>query len=334
MRVLGRAVAMPLVGLVAAGLAVVATPVPAVADTCGPGAGVSVVVDFRELGGGLQTLCDAGGGGKSAAALFADSGYALTYATRQPGFVCRVSGVPADDPCVNTSPVTAYWGLYWSDGSSGSWAYSSRGADSLIVPAGGSVAFAWQGSGQRGVPSVTPPSAAATPTPTPAPTTSAPSPTSPTTSATTKPTKKPTTKPTKTATKTPTATNTPTATKTPTAKPPTSAPTSSGTVTTTPSESASTTDPGTPTGSATESPTESSKGEPSEPSTTESATSEPSESETTEATETPTDDAVPPEARTDEESSRVPTWLTVAILVMLLLAIGMSAYAARRRTRA
>ena len=328
MRVLGRAVAMPLVGLVAAGLAVVATPVPAVADTCGPGAGVSVVVDFRELGGGLQTLCDAGGGGKSAAALFADSGYALTYATRQPGFVCRVSGVPADDPCVNTSPVTAYWGLYWSDGSSGSWAYSSRGADSLIVPAGGSVAFAWQGSGQRGVPSVTPPSAAATPTPTPAPTTSAPSPTSPTTSATTKPTKKPTTKPTKTATKTPTATNTPTA------KPPTSAPTSSGTVTTTPSESASTTDPGTPTESPTDSPTESPTGEPSEPSTTESATSEPSESETTEATGTPTDATVPPEARTDEGSSRVPTWLTVAILVMLLLAIGMSAYAARRRTRA
>lgn len=322
MRVLGRAVAMSLVGIVAAGLAVVATPVPAVADTCGPGAGVSVVVDFRELGGGLHTHCDAGGGGKSAAALFADSGYGLTYATRQPGFVCRVSGVPGDDPCVNTSPVTAYWGLYWSDGSNGSWAYSSRGADSLIVPAGGSVAFAWQGSGQRGAPTVSPP-VVATPTPTTAPT-SAPSPTTPT-SGTATPTTKPTTKPTASPTKTPTKT-------------PTSAPTSSGTVTTTPSESPSTTDPGTPTesptDSPTESPTESPTGEPSEPSTTESATSEPSESETTEATETPTDATVPPEARTDEESSRVPTWLTVAILVMLLLAIGMSAYAARRRTRA
>ena len=27
------------------------------------------------------------------------------YATRQPGFVCRVNGVPASDPCVNASPV-------------------------------------------------------------------------------------------------------------------------------------------------------------------------------------------------------------------------------------
>lgn len=322
MRVLGRAVAMSLVGIVAAGLAVVGTPVAAVADTCGPGTGVSVVVDFRELGGGLHTHCDAGGGGKSAAALFADSGYALTYATRQPGFVCRVSGVPASDPCVNTSPVTAYWGLYWSDGSNASWAYSSRGADSLIVPAGGSVAFAWQGSGQRGVPSVTPPSAAATPTPTPTPTptSTAPVPTSPTTGTST-PTTKPTTKP---------PTN---PTKKPTPKPSTpapSAPTTSGTVTTTPTTgtpttSASTTDPGTPT----ESPT----GQTSEPAPSSSATESPSPSETSEATETPTDTPVPPEARTDEESSRVPTWLTVAILVMLLLAIGMSAYAARRRTR-
>ncbi len=39
--------------------------------------------------------------------------------------------MPADDPCVNTPPADAYWGLWWSDGTTGKWTYSSLGAASL-----------------------------------------------------------------------------------------------------------------------------------------------------------------------------------------------------------
>ena len=97
-------------------LALVSAPA-ASAATCTSAGGVSVVVDYRELGGSTVTACAPDGGGKSATAIFASVGVQLTYATRQPGFVCRVNGQPASDPCVNASPANAYWGLWWADGS-------------------------------------------------------------------------------------------------------------------------------------------------------------------------------------------------------------------------
>lgn len=132
-------------------------PAPAYAEPCSSDTGVTVVVDFQELGGGLQQVCDAGGGGQRASALFPDNGFPLTYVQRQPGFVCRVSEVPADDPCVNTPPADAYWGLWWSDGESGMWSYSSVGVASLTIPDGGSVAFSWNGSSTRSEPGAPPP---------------------------------------------------------------------------------------------------------------------------------------------------------------------------------
>jgi hypothetical protein len=180
----------------------------AAAATCTSAGGVSVVVDFRELGGGMVTACSADGGGRSAAAIFASVGVDLTYATRQPGFVCRVEGAPASDPCVNTSPADAYWGLWWADGSKASWAYSSSSAGALTVPAGGSVGWSWQqdrASGATVPPGVAPPvtrTSTPSPSPSPSPTSSptpsqsasptpshsaSPTPTSPPTSAPTSP---------------------------------------------------------------------------------------------------------------------------------------------------
>lgn len=144
---------------------------PAGAATCSSADGVSVVVDFHELGGGVKTACVAGGGGDTAASLFGAAGFPLTYVQRQPSFVCRVSGAPADDPCVNTPPADAYWALFWSDGKSGSWTYATTGVGSLKVPDGGYVAFSWNGSSARSTPGLSPsPHAAAEPTPTKAPT--------------------------------------------------------------------------------------------------------------------------------------------------------------------
>jgi hypothetical protein len=141
-----------LVVLVVAGAGFV--PGPATADGYCSGSGVNVVVDYGALGGGLVKGCDASGN-RNAARAFENTRHQLSYAQRQPGFVCRVDGVPASDPCVNTSPADAYWGLYWSDGTSG-WKYSSVAAGSLSLPAGATVAFSWQNGGDADLPGTSP----------------------------------------------------------------------------------------------------------------------------------------------------------------------------------
>ena len=207
---------------------------PARSATCADAGGVSVVVDFKGLGGGVQSVCDADGGGQKAAGLFTGNGFELTYAQRTPGFVCRVEAKPASDPCINTSPANAYWGLWWSDGKTGKWTYSTLGVASLTIPAGGSVALAWDGVDGSATPGVAPPKNAAgqTPTPTPTPT----------------PTQKPTPTPTPEPTRTPEPSPEPTAEPTPTSpgsEPPTPTPTPTASATPT------------PTGAISEAPTES-----------------------------------------------------------------------------
>jgi hypothetical protein len=161
-------------------------PGSAQAATCGTAHGVTVVVDFHQLGGGVQTACDRGGAGQYADQQVTDVGHTLTYAQREPGFVCRVDGSPSTDPCVNTSPADAYWSLWWSDGKSGTWSYSSTGLASLKVPAGGYVALSWQGSSAKAPPRLTPKAHGSAPPPS-SPTTSPPS-SHPTTAPTSHPT--------------------------------------------------------------------------------------------------------------------------------------------------
>lgn len=87
----------------------------------------------------------------SAAQAFENAGAQLTYVAQQPGFLCRVDGAPADDPCVRTPPGDAYWGLFVTE-SSGSWTYASLGIRSLPVPDGGGLALVWQGSTEQTLP--------------------------------------------------------------------------------------------------------------------------------------------------------------------------------------
>lgn len=163
LRLLSRLVAAVIL-TAAASLAVPLAP--ASASTCATASGVTVVVDFHDLGGGSQAVCDAGGAGKTAAAQFADAGFALTRVASQRGFVCRVENKPESDPCQRTPPADAYWGVWWSDGKSGSWTYASQGVDSLTVPEGGYVALSWNGSTARSAPGTSPtPHPAASPSP-------------------------------------------------------------------------------------------------------------------------------------------------------------------------
>ncbi len=123
----------------------------AYAAACPSGTGVTVVVNS-------SVRCDSNGGG-SAASNFRDAGHSLTMASRQPGFVCRVDGSPASDPCVNASPSNAYWALFWANGKGGGWTYSSSGVGGLSVPTGGWVGFKFRSGGKPGVTPYTPPPA-------------------------------------------------------------------------------------------------------------------------------------------------------------------------------
>ncbi len=151
-RVLAAWLARTVVAALVAATGALGLAGPAAAALCSGGSGVSVVVDYRSLGGGVVTGC---GSGSTAAAITQAAGVSLTQASREPGFVCRVNGKPASDPCVNASPANAYWGLYWSNGN-GSWTYANLGAYSLKVPNGGFVGWSFQNGGANQAPGLTP----------------------------------------------------------------------------------------------------------------------------------------------------------------------------------
>jgi hypothetical protein len=166
--------------MVAAGL-VVAGPAPvAEAAACSGTSGVTVVVDFGSLGGGVRTGC-AGGDPSNGLAALAAAGHGYTFVPRQPGLVCQIDSRP--NPC-NFAPTTAYWS-YWHASRGGSWGYSTVGAGGYNPPAGSVEGWAF-GAGRQ--PGIAPPAAPAPP-PAPKPTTRpAPKPTTqaparPTTSA-------------------------------------------------------------------------------------------------------------------------------------------------------
>ena len=119
--------------LVVPAFVVVAEATPAAAAACTQGTGVTVVV-------GTQVDCVPGSGGNARAKVSA-AGHSQVDVPRQPGAVCRIDGFPAaGQPCFETD---AYWALYWSDGTSGSWVYSELGVNSLSIPTGGWVAWIW-----------------------------------------------------------------------------------------------------------------------------------------------------------------------------------------------
>ena len=139
------------------------------AGACSGRSGVTVVVDFGALGGGTDVACVADGGGRSASGVTQSSGHPITWVSNQP-FACRISGLPGekDEDCHDTPPNNAYWGLFWSDGTSG-WHYSNQGSTTLTVKDGWSVGWRWQDGGAQDQPSAAPHRNATSPRPTPTP---------------------------------------------------------------------------------------------------------------------------------------------------------------------
>ena len=162
-----RAPRLLVVAAASVAVAGAAPAVPAHAAACEQGSGVTVVVDFASLGGGVDTDCAAGDPGSGVEALRA-AGHEPTRAAQQPGyFVCRIDGVPANDPCQRASPEDAYWS-YWHAQPGGSWTYSNTGPADRD-PAPGTVEGWAFGAGDP--PSVAPPREreAAAPAPSPSP---------------------------------------------------------------------------------------------------------------------------------------------------------------------
>jgi hypothetical protein len=110
------------------------------AGPCPGKTGVTVAVDMRAFGKGLQVRCNPG---KPADGVQALQGAGFTVAgTSQYGlaFVCRINGLPtaAKQKCISTPPVSAYWAYYHGSRTATKWTYASSGPLSSH-PAQGSV---------------------------------------------------------------------------------------------------------------------------------------------------------------------------------------------------
>jgi hypothetical protein len=103
----------------------------AATGACPGKTGVTVVVDFGSLGGGIKTACAAGDPVSGVAAL-QKAGFTLAGTKRYGlAFICRINNkpTPAQDACVLTPPATRYWS-YWHAPRKGKWTYSTKGAAS------------------------------------------------------------------------------------------------------------------------------------------------------------------------------------------------------------
>ncbi|MCZ7423582.1 hypothetical protein O7605_29160 [Verrucosispora sp. WMMA2121] len=107
------------------------------AGYCPDAGGVTVVVDFKELGGGTVVRCARGDQATGLAAL-KNAGFQITGTLRWgEGFICRIEGKPSTsaEKCVDTPPASAYWS-YWHAPNGGSWTYSDKGVLNRKPPAG------------------------------------------------------------------------------------------------------------------------------------------------------------------------------------------------------
>ncbi|WP_425518040.1 hypothetical protein [Polymorphospora rubra] len=125
--------------LAGAGATVGAAPAHAAgtAGYCPDANGVTVIVDFRELGGATIIRCAPGNQATGLAAL-KNAGIQITGTARWgEGFICRIEGRPGpqSEPCIDTPPASAYWS-YWHAPNGGTWSYSQFGVLNRTPPPG------------------------------------------------------------------------------------------------------------------------------------------------------------------------------------------------------
>jgi len=111
--------------------------------------GVTVVVDFQDLGGTTLVRCAPGSQTRTGLQALRDAGFQVDGVQRWgEGFVCRIESRPsaterlrvqgAEDyreACVDTPPASAFWG-YWQAEEGGSWQYSQTGVKNSAAAPG------------------------------------------------------------------------------------------------------------------------------------------------------------------------------------------------------
>lgn len=153
-----------------------ASPAGAVDDSQGtPGFcpdddGVTVVVDFQQLGATTIVRCAPGSQTRTGLDVLQDAGFQVEGVQRWgEGFVCRIENrpsateplsVPGDqqyrEACVDTPPATAFWS-YWRADEGGKWRYSQQGIKSSEVGPGGFEGWSFSlGTGADSAPRVAP----------------------------------------------------------------------------------------------------------------------------------------------------------------------------------
>lgn len=178
---------------------------------CRDDTGVTVVVDFSDLGGDIVVRCAPGPvrAGYTGVDALKGAGFTPTGTQRWGlAFVCRIQGRPSagesldtdgnpdyHERCVDTPPASAYWG-YWYADNGGAWTYSSAGPKNRDAIAGGFEGWSFSlnhPSGANPRPGVTP-TRPATSTPTSSSPSTGPSPGPSTTPTAPAPTRAPTTR--------------------------------------------------------------------------------------------------------------------------------------------
>ena len=125
--------------------AMVVEPAPVVAIDEGRGTpghcpdadGVTVVIDFQELGGDTIIRC-APGDQETGHSALVNAGIEIEGTNRWgESFICRIEGKPGpeDEPCIDTPPASAYWS-YWHAPNDGAWTYSQWGVMNRTPPPG------------------------------------------------------------------------------------------------------------------------------------------------------------------------------------------------------
>lgn len=92
---------------------------------------ITIVIDFNELGGGVNVRC---------APQPVDSGFDAFKRSNiavddYRGFVCRIAGKPDNGPC-DRFPASNYYWVYWLAPRGGTWCYSQVGAGNRTPPPG------------------------------------------------------------------------------------------------------------------------------------------------------------------------------------------------------
>lgn len=156
-----------LVTLVAAGTKPAAATPDWYDGACTDDDGVTVVIDFGDLGGGVNTRCAPGPVDTGLDALNG-SGVAWEGTLQYPGVVCRIAGKPgADDEACGVMPSSnAYWS-YWVAPRGGEWCYSNFGAGNRNPPEGTveGWSFSLNAGSEIPPPGIDPPAAISSPTP-------------------------------------------------------------------------------------------------------------------------------------------------------------------------